>query len=244
MHRSPLDDFVNCSSECDAVPKSTSPPSPRSPQARPSGNPWVEAAKTIGLSVAIALGFRAWVMDSRYIPTPSMAPTLELGDRLLVEKVTRYFRSPQHGDIIVFRPPPALVERRPDLRNSFIKRVIAVGGDQIEIRGGVPYVNGQPVSEPATVQQDTFQMPALDVPANSYFVMGDNRPDSFDSRFWGTVPDRNVIGRAIWRFYPLARLGPIDASPAPTASPTAIAPSGLSPQLPKPLSGQLFPSQP
>lgn len=198
------------------------------------------------MSVAIALGFRAWVMDSRYIPTPSMAPTLEMGDRLLVEKVTRYFRAAQHGDIIVFRPPPALLERRPDLRDSFIKRVIAVGGDQIEIRGGVPYVNGKPLPEPTTVQQDTFQMPPLDVPPHSYFVMGDNRPDSFDSRFWGIVPDRHVIGRAIWRFYPFGRLGPIDAPLAPvTTPPPAIAPPQLNSPLPRPqVPDPLLPQQP
>jgi signal peptidase I len=110
-------------------------------------NPWVEALKTIGLSVFLAFGIRTFVAEARYIPSESMLPALEVNDRLIIEKLGyRFGEAPQPGDVIVFNPTPALTSR--DFHDAMIKRTIAVPGDEVELRDGSVWVNGNQLVEP------------------------------------------------------------------------------------------------
>ncbi|HEY9622177.1 MAG TPA: signal peptidase I [Crinalium sp.] len=176
-------------------------------------NPWVEGLKTIGLSIILALGIRHFVAEARYIPSESMLPTLEVNDRLIVEKVSYHFHTPERGDIIVFWPTQRLKQENPSLKDAFIKRVIGLPGDKVEVRDGKVFVNGQPLSENYIAAEPEYQWGPEVVPANSYLVLGDNRNNSYDSHFWGYVPRENIIGRAVIRFWPPGRAGGIGPTP-------------------------------
>ena len=173
-------------------------------------NPWLEAAKTIGLSLVLALGIRHFVAEARYIPSESMVPTLEVNDRLIVEKITYHFHSPQRGDVVVFWPNDRLKQQNPELKDAFIKRVIGLPGEKIEVKGGSVFVNDQPLREEYIAAKPDYQWGPEIVPPDSYLVLGDNRNNSFDSHFWGYVPSKNIIGRAAFRFWPPNRVGNID----------------------------------
>ncbi|MBD3881552.1 signal peptidase I [Phormidium tenue FACHB-886] len=179
---------------------------PKSPE-----NPWVEAAKTLGISLLLAFGIRQFVAEPRFIPSSSMEPTLEINDRLIVEKISYLLHPPERGDIVVFSPPatvaaacnsPASVAHE-----AFIKRVIGLPGDKVEVRQGTVFINNQPLPESYIAELPEAPTKPQIVPPNTYFVMGDNRNNSCDSRFWGTVPHQNIIGRAAFRFFPFDRLG-------------------------------------
>lgn len=182
-------------------------------------NAWVETGKTIVLSVALALGIRQFVAEARYIPSGSMLPTLQINDRLLVDKVSYRFSSPRRGDIVVFDPTAAL--ERQDFHDAFIKRIIGLPGDTVAVRGGRVFVDGKPLSEPYIADTPRYQYVPVKVPAGQYLVLGDNRNNSYDSHYWGFVPREKIIGRALIRFWPLPRVGEIE--PAPTARPTSSA---------------------
>jgi signal peptidase I len=191
-------------------------PSSRQPSENSSNhqeNPWIEGLKTIGLSVILALGIRQFVAEARYIPSESMLPTLEVNDRLIVEKVSYHFQSPERGDIIVFWPTDRLKEENPSLKDAFIKRVIGLPGETIEVRDGQVFVNNQPIEENYIAAEPEYQWGPQVVPANSYLVLGDNRNNSYDSHFWGYVPREKIIGRAIVRFWPPSRAGGIGPTP-------------------------------
>ena len=174
-------------------------------------NPWVEAAKTLGLSLMLAFGIRQFVAEPRYIPSESMVPTLEINDRLIVEKISYLFHPPERGDIIVFSPPAAVSQACGGSANisqeAFIKRVIGLPGDKVEVRDGTVFINSQPLSEPYIAEPPRNVTKPQLVPPNSYFVMGDNRNNSCDSRYWGEVPRQNIIGHATFRFFPFNRIG-------------------------------------
>jgi signal peptidase I len=178
-----------------------------------SENPWVEGIKTVGLSIVLALGIRHFVAEARYIPSESMLPTLEVNDRLIVEKVSYHFNDPQRGDIVVFWPNDRLKQENPSLKDAFIKRVIGLPGDTIEVREGTVYVNGQPLEENYIAAEPDYQWGPETVPADSYLVLGDNRNNSYDSHFWGYVPRENIIGRAVVRFWPPDRVGELGPTP-------------------------------
>jgi signal peptidase I len=204
-------------------------------------NPWVEAAKTIVLSVVLALGIRSFVAEARYIPSGSMLPTLQINDRLIIDKVSYHFQDPQRGDIVVFMPPdkasdcfgsvspqtdlvaPSATEttqqRNPKLRDAFIKRVIGLPKDKVEVKGGQVYINDQPLREKYIEESPAYEFGPVTVPDNSYFVMGDNRNNSCDSHYWGSVPRNNIIGKAIVRFWPLNHVGELDQSPVYPTTP-------------------------
>lgn len=173
-------------------------------------NPWLEVLKTIGLSLVLALGIRQFVAEARYIPSESMVPTLQVNDRLIVEKLDYYFHAPQRGDVIVFWPPERLHQLNPTLKDAFIKRVIGLPGEKIEVKGGVVYINDRPLREEYIAAPPDYQWGPEIVPQNSYLVLGDNRNNSYDSHFWGYVPRKNIIGRAAFRFWPPNRMGGID----------------------------------
>ncbi len=174
-------------------------------------NPWVEGLKTIGVSIVLALGIRTFVAEARYIPSGSMLPTLEINDRLIIEKITYLFHDPQRGDIIVFMPPEKLGES--SFKDAFIKRVIGLPGETIEVRNGKVLINGNPLPENYIESPPDYQWGPETVSPNSFLVLGDNRNNSFDSHFWGYVPRQNIIGRAAVRFWPPNRAGGIGPAP-------------------------------
>jgi signal peptidase I len=176
-------------------------------------NPWLEAAKTIGLSLFLALGIRQFVAEARYIPSESMVPTLEINDRLIVEKISYLVNPPQREDIIVFWPNDRLRQQQPKLKDAFIKRLIGLPGEKVEVKGGKVYINDQPLREKYIEAEPDYEWGPEIVPENSYLVLGDNRNNSYDSHFWGYVPRQNIIGRAAFRFWPPNRIGNVDPQP-------------------------------
>ncbi|MEM8806784.1 MAG: signal peptidase I [Cyanobacteria bacterium P01_G01_bin.38] len=169
-------------------------------------NPWVEAVQTIGLSVVLALGIRQFVAEARYIPSGSMEPTLQINDRLVVEKISYHFNPPGRGDIVVFWPPEELFPAG-KRRDAFIKRVIGLPGDVVEVTDGTVFVNDDPLDERYIKAPPNYQWGPEEVPDEAYLVLGDNRNSSYDSHAWGFVPKENIIGRAVVRFWPPSRLG-------------------------------------
>ena len=171
-------------------------------------NPWVEGAKTLALSAVLAFGVRTFVAEARYIPSTSMEPTLEVNDRLLIEKVGYRFTSPERGDIVVFSPTDEL--KRQGYDEAFIKRIIGLPGETVKGAGGVVYVDGEPLSEQQIADEAEYNLAPATVPQDHYLVLGDNRNNSYDSHYWGFLPRKNIIGRAAVRFWPLDRLSVID----------------------------------
>ncbi|MEL6135976.1 MAG: signal peptidase I [Cyanobacteria bacterium J06628_6] len=172
-------------------------------------NPWIEGLQTIGLSVVLALGIRQFVAEARYIPSGSMEPTLQINDRLVVEKVGYHFTEPDRGDIVVFWPPDALFSEG-QKRDAYIKRVVGLPGETVEIADGVVTIDGEPLDEDYIKSPPTYQWGPEQVAEDSYLVLGDNRNQSYDSHEWGFLPEENIIGRAVIRFWPLNRLGGLD----------------------------------
>lgn len=166
-----------------------------------------ENVKILGIALVIAVTVRGLIVEPRYIPSGSMLPTLELGDRVVVEKVSYRFNPIQRGDIVVFRTPPQLELFGYDPQQAFIKRVIAEPGQTISVHNKTVYLDGEPLKEDFIAAAPDYDLETLTVPPHNFFVMGDNRNNSNDSHIWGFVPEQNVIGHAIARFWPLNRLG-------------------------------------
>jgi signal peptidase I len=181
-------------------------PEPVAP-ALPRRSFWRSSSGRLLIAAIVLLGLRAFVGEASVVPTGSMEGTILVGDHLFLDKLlygpevplTHWhlprLKTIRRGDIIVFRYP-----RNPE--EAFLKRVVALGGDQVEIRDAVVYINSHPVSEPYAVHRGLRyllhqQMAPLTVPQDSLFVMGDNRDNSSDSREWGFVPADNVIGEPI-----------------------------------------------
>ena len=169
----------------------------------------VENIKLVAFALSIAIFVRFFIAEPRFIPSPSMVPTLAVGDRLLVEKVSYYLHPPNRGDIVVFEPPPQLQEYGYRASQAFIKRVIGLPGQQVQVTEGRVYVDGAPLAESYILEEPQYEMPLVSVPAGQLFVMGDNRNDSNDSHVWGFLPIENVIGRAALRFWPLDKMGTV-----------------------------------
>lgn len=178
----------------------------------PEKSLWNQIRENIVI-LAIALGLslliRTFVAEPRFIPSDSMFPTLEINDRLVIEKVSYYLKSPQFGDIIVFTPPSQLQEIGYGADQAFIKRIIGKPGQIIEVKNGRVYIDNEPQFERYIAEEPHYQLSPVKVPDNSYFVMGDNRNDSNDSHVWGFLPKENIIGRAVFRFWPIERFGGI-----------------------------------
>ena len=175
-------------------------------RSQPPSSIWHEHIEPLLSAVALALVIRTFIIAPYKIPSGSMHPTLLEGDRILVSKFVYRFREPTPGEIIVFRFPE-------DPKRPFIKRLVAVGGDRVEIRDGHVVVNGQPSSSAAFQERFYYNQgpygqahQAIEVPAGCYFVLGDNSASSHDSRFWGFVPKRFLIGKALCIFWPPNRL--------------------------------------
>ena len=166
----------------------------------------IETALLVLLAFALAFGIRTLVVEPFIVPTGSMIPTIQINNRVLAEKITfRFVRGPQYGDIVVFPDPKG---EHPHL----IKRVIATGGQTVDLRNGKVFVDGRQLDEPYTHGQPSEQLtPEISfpfkVPADSVWLMGDNRTNSGDSREFGPVPDSDVIGRAMWTYWPIDKFG-------------------------------------
>jgi signal peptidase I len=207
---------------------------------------WVELLKTIGVAVVLALGMRQFVAEARFIPSGSMEPTLQVDDRLIVDKVSYRLSNPKRGDIIVFDPTDRLIEMA--YKEAFIKRIIGLPGDKVTVINDQVTINGEPLSEnyPSGVHAKEMteiyrkkreQNPNSSegqlwaegrveisgsnwegtVPPNQYLVLGDHRSGSLDGRAWGYVPRDRIVGKALVRFWPLNRVG--DIQPHPSYSP-------------------------
>lgn len=158
------------------------------------------------ISVVIALSIRTFVVQAFKIPSGSMLDTIQIGDQILVNKCIYKFKSPDRGDIIVFRYPK-------DPSKDYIERVVAIGGDVIEIKNKQLYINGELVHESYVRHIDSQTLSnelsprdnygPVTVPNNSYFVMGDNRDNSRDSRFWGFVESKYIKGKAFIIYWSL-----------------------------------------
>ncbi|MEO0349069.1 MAG: signal peptidase I [Cyanobacteria bacterium P01_A01_bin.15] len=168
-------------------------------------------AKLVVIAVAIAVVVRLFIAEPRFIPSNSMDPTLHIGDRLLIEKLSYRFHSPHRGDIVVFEPPPQLQAIGYRREQAFIKRIIGLPGDTLAVHRGQVYRNSQPLEESYILASLTYEMGALTVPDDALFVMGDNRNDSNDSHIWGFLPTDNLIGRATLRFWPPTDFGLVSA---------------------------------
>jgi signal peptidase I len=187
----------------------------------------VELLTIVAIALGLALGIQAFLVKPFRIPSESMEPTLDVGQRVLVDRVSNRFTSPSRGDIVVFKPPDGANENvcgvrhpaaepcpRPTPKRSdtnFIKRVVAVGGDRIKIIGGHVYLDGK-------LQREKFAHfdPAcgicnlrqeVTVPKGYFFMMGDNRGESADSREWGPIPKKWMIGEAFMTYWPPGRIG-------------------------------------
>lgn len=175
-----------------------------------------EYAESIIIAIIIAFFIRTFIVQSFKIPSGSMEDTLAIGDYLLVSKfiygikipmtggrILR-IRDPRRGDVVVFQYPK-------DTSKDFIKRVIGAPGDEVEIKDKKVYVNGKPYENPHEVHRGKDILPGeqtprdnfgpVKVPENSYFVMGDNRDNSYDSRFWGFVKEENIKGLAFIKYW-------------------------------------------
>ena len=155
---------------------------------------------SIAIAVVLALGIRYFIVELYLVDGPSMRPTLQSAERLVVNKFIYRFRAPERGEILVFRYPR-------DPSRDFIKRVIAVPGDTIEIKDGRVYVNSTILNEPYILSKTRGDYPLATVPEGHIFVMGDNRNNSEDSRFAdvGFVPYELIKGKAILVFWPFSR---------------------------------------
>lgn len=200
---------------------------PRQKELAPKHKPfWRELPVLIVIAFAVALLLKSFVLQAFFIPSASMEETLQIGDRVLVEKVSYRWGGPDHGDVVVFEKDlnpavqaapdedPSLSEKIGDAfkglfgfptgdSQDFIKRVIGVAGDSIEGRNGRVFLDGKPIREPYLqpgVQTSDFG--PVDVPEGRIFVMGDNRTNSADSREFGPVPIDTVVGRALLLIWP------------------------------------------
>ncbi len=206
---------------------------------RPSllaGHPVIETIVTVIIALAVAFAIRTFIVAPYRIPSQSMESTLKVGQHVLASKITTRFSDPKVGDIVVFHPPVAATqvespqtacadagggEGKPKPCDqvaqsrsnvTFIKRVVGLPGDTIQIRDGLVIRNGTPEKLPGSgiacgdADVCTFAQPMV-VPKDAYFMMGDNRRDSYDSRYWGPVPKSWIIGGAFFTYWPLSRIG-------------------------------------
>jgi signal peptidase I len=194
----------------------------------------VELVVIVAVAIGLALAIQAWVIKPYRIPSGSMEPTLLINQRVLVDRIGMHFTSPRIGDIVVFHPPknyaqgcanpnqgqnqsgqdgskPCGVPQRQESSETFIKRVVGLPGDRISIHNGHVIRDGTPEKDSYIIRCDgsgSCDFPGtITIPRGYYYMMGDNRPDSEDSRFWGPVPKSWIIGKAFFTYWPPDRIG-------------------------------------
>ncbi len=201
-----------------------------STRASSAGGSLLELVLIVAVALGLALGIQAFLVKPYRIPSESMVPTLEIGQRVLVNRIGMRFDDPDVGEVVVFHPPASAEDfgnqcaggeppegmacstasdRRADV--NFIKRVVAGPGDRLAVRNGRVILNGRRQREPFTAPcggSRGCELPEeITVPKDHYFMMGDNRGSSDDSRFWGPVPREWVIGPAFATYWPPGRIG-------------------------------------
>ena len=192
-------------------------------------NSVLEFVLIVVVALGLALAIQAWLIKPFRIPSGSMEPTLAIGQRVLVDRVSGHFGDPSRGDIIVFHPPSGAESNtekcgiaRPSneacptgtktaAQTNFIKRVVAVGGDRVKVINNHAYVNGQRQKDGFARLQpctDVCNLPKeITIPPGHFFMMGDNRGESDDSRDWGPVPKKWIVGQAFFTYWPPKRIG-------------------------------------
>jgi len=188
---------------------------------------FVELVTIVAVALGLALGIQAVLVKPFRIPSESMVPTLQVGQRVLVDRVTFRIGQPERGDVVVFKPPAGADENTCGVSHSsdspcpkptaarsdtnFIKRVVAVGGDRIKVIDGRVFLNGRRQNEPFINEDkgcDICDLPRqIQIPKGMYFMMGDNRGESADSRYWGPIPKKWMIGQAFMTYWPPGRVG-------------------------------------
>jgi len=185
----------------------------------------VELLIVVALALALAEGVQAAVVKPFRIPSGSMEPTLQIGQRVLVNRLVYDFKAPHRGDIIVFHPPSELscavlvgadepCPRAHTHQSStyFVKRLIGLPGDRLSIREGHPVINGreltdEPYITPCGTSPECNMPQTITIPPGHYFMMGDHRGDSDDSRFWGPIPSNWIVGEVFATYWPPDRIG-------------------------------------
>jgi signal peptidase I len=187
----------------------------------------IELVTIVAVALGLALGIQAFLVKPFRIPSESMVPTLQIGQRVLVDRVSFRFGDPDRGDIVVFKPPAGAEGNACGVRHSsdaacprpsegrsdtnFIKRVVAVPGDRLKVMDGAVYIDGKRQNEEfARLSRDCgiCDLPReITIPEDHYFMMGDNRGASADSREWGPVPKKWIIGKAFMTYWPPKRIG-------------------------------------
>jgi signal peptidase I len=189
----------------------------------------LELIMIVAVALGLALGIQAFLVKPYRIPSESMVPTLQVGQRVLVNRIGMHFSTPGVGDVVVFHPPSgaedgnvcgagqppagqpcsAPTKERADV--NFIKRIVAGPGDRIRIENGTVVLNGktqkEDFAEPCGGGEGCDFPTEITIPADHYFMMGDNRGSSDDSRFWGPVPKEWIIGQAFATYWPPNRIG-------------------------------------
>lgn len=169
---------------------------------------WKNWGEPFLVAAVLAILIRTFLLGPYKIPTGSMIPTFMVEDRIFVDKVSYHFREPERGDIIVFKYPE-------DKKKDFVKRLIGLPNETLEIRSGKIYVNDEPLDEPPFSEQYYYNVEGtlygglgqkIKVPDGYYFVLGDNSAHSSDSRNWGFVPKENLVGRAFLIWWPPNRI--------------------------------------
>jgi len=170
-----------------------------------------EYIESLLIATVLALIIRTFIITPFKIPTGSMEPTLKPGDKIFVNRLIYRIRKPKRGDVIVFRYPE-------DPKRDFIKRLVGFGGETIEIAEGKVIINGEAIDSPDIFKEISYEnrgaYGALDaqitIPDDCYFVLGDNSKSSRDSRYWGFVPYKSLLGRAFVIWWPPWRVGKIE----------------------------------
>ncbi len=191
----------------------------------------VEFFVIIAVALGLALGIQAVLVKPFRIPSGSMIPTLQIKQRVLVDRVSGHFSKPDRGDVLVFNPPvgadtsecalraqpddghPCSKPTRKRSDQNFIKRVVALPGERVKVVDNGVYVNGKRQKEPYLEKGSPCNQPLcnleqeITVPPGHFFMMGDNRGESDDSRAWGPVPEKWIIGQAFFTYWPPKRIG-------------------------------------
>ncbi|HWI51162.1 MAG TPA: signal peptidase I [Symbiobacteriaceae bacterium] len=158
--------------------------------------------RDVGLGLLLWLLLTAAVGEARVVPTGSMEPTIAVGDRIWTDKLFVRWESLERGDIVVFDPPfPA--------EDAYLKRIVGLPGETVEVKGGYVWIDGKPLAEPYA-EVASYRYGPVQIPAGEYFVLGDNRNISYDSHRWGLLSRDRITARAVCRIWPFDRAGRID----------------------------------